>query len=90
MKPKSNLFQARLGSGVLGMLCLVLPGQARGGATPPTAEGPPANRAEAIAWSQLGARAGADYQGDALAVTATAEGARLKCGFQKLEGRATV
>ena len=89
MKPKSNLLPVRLGSGVLGMLCLVLPGQAQGGSTAPTAEGPPASRAEAIPWSQLGARAGADYQGDALAMTATAEGARLKCGFQKLEGRAT-
>ena len=61
MKPKSNLVQVRLGSGVLGMLCLVLPGQARGGATPVTPEGPPADRAEAIPWSQLVARVGADY-----------------------------
>ena len=43
----------------------------------------------AIPWSQLGAKAGADYQGDALAVIATAGGARLRCAFQRLEGEAT-
>jgi hypothetical protein len=43
----------------------------------------------AIPWSQLGAKVGADYQGDALAVIATAEGARLRCVFQQLEGDAT-
>jgi hypothetical protein len=42
-----------------------------------------------IPWSQLGAKAGADYQGDALAVIATADGARLRCVFQRLEGEAT-
>ncbi|MEY2410612.1 MAG: trimeric autotransporter adhesin, partial [Verrucomicrobiota bacterium] len=44
---------------------------------------------QAIPWSQLGAKAGADYQGDALAVIPTAEGARLRCAFQRLEGEAT-
>ena len=43
----------------------------------------------AIPWSQLGAKAGADYQGDALAVIPTAGGARLRCAFQRLEGEAT-
>src|SRR6185295_11368248 len=43
----------------------------------------------AIPWSQLGAKAGVDYQGDALAVISTGEGARLSCGFQRLEGEAT-
>ncbi len=42
-----------------------------------------------ISFQQIGSRAIADHHGDALAITATAEGARLKCGFQKLEGRAT-
>jgi hypothetical protein len=42
-----------------------------------------------IPFSQIGAKATADYHGDAFAVTATADGARLRCGFQKLEGRAT-
>src|ERR1017187_5044964 len=43
----------------------------------------------AIPFSDIGARATANYQGDALGVTATADGARLRCGFQKLEGQAT-
>ena len=43
----------------------------------------------AIPISEIGARATANYQGDALGVTARADGARLRCGFQKLEGHAT-
>jgi hypothetical protein len=39
--------------------------------------------------SGIGAKATADYQGDALGITATPDGARLRCGFQKLEGHAT-
>src|SRR6266436_7639295 len=42
-----------------------------------------------IPWSQIGAKAGADYQGDGLAVMPTADGARLRCVFQRLEGEAT-
>ena len=42
-----------------------------------------------IPFSEIGAKATADYQGDALGITATTDGARLRCGFQKLEGRAT-
>src|SRR6266567_2100819 len=42
-----------------------------------------------LAWSQLGAKAGADYEGDGLAVSPTAEGARLRCVFQRLEGEVT-
>jgi uncharacterized membrane protein len=54
-------------------------------APPAGAETPPA----AIPFSGIGARATAGYQGDALGVTATSDGARLRCGFQKLEGHAT-
>ena len=43
----------------------------------------------AIPFSDIGARATANYQGEALGATATADGARLRCGFQKLEGQAT-
>ena len=43
----------------------------------------------AIPFSDIGERATAGYQGEALGVTATADGARLRCGFQKLEGHAT-
>jgi hypothetical protein len=43
----------------------------------------------AIPWSQIGAKAGADYQGDGLAVSPTAQGARLHCVFHHLDGEAT-
>ena len=56
-------------------------------ATEDLADAAPATTA--IPWSQIGAKAGADYQGDALAVIPTAEGARLRCVFQRLEGEAT-
>ncbi|MBE0544925.1 MAG: hypothetical protein IH623_26605 [Verrucomicrobia bacterium] len=46
------------------------------------------NRQRADWRSQVAATA-AEYQGDGLAVTATTEGARLRCVFQKLEGEAT-
>src|SRR6266702_6844744 len=49
----------------------------------------PAPAKTCIPWSQIGAKAGADYQGDGLAVSPTAEGARLRCVFQRLEGEAT-
>src|SRR6266581_8129177 len=42
-----------------------------------------------LPWSQLGAKAGTDYQGDGLAVSPTAGGARLLCVFQRLEGEAS-
>src|SRR5438034_1303850 len=84
MKTKFNLFQARLFWAVaLGI-----------GSSPSLAAAveSSADRAPAkssIPWSQIGAKAGADYQGDGLAVSPTAEGARLRCVFQRLEGEAT-
>lgn len=42
-----------------------------------------------IPLSVLGAEAAGQCQGDALTVTATADGTRLRCGFQQLEARAT-
>jgi hypothetical protein len=48
-----------------------------------------ANAPAAIPWSEIGAKAGADYQGDGLAVTPTESGARLHCVFQRLNGEAT-
>ncbi len=39
--------------------------------------------------SELGAKASAHYQGDGLSVAPTAEGARLRCVFQRLEGQVT-
>ena len=49
----------------------------------------PAKTTPAIPWDQIGAKAGADYHGDGLCVAATAEGARLHCVFQRLDGEAT-
>ena len=42
-----------------------------------------------ISWSELEARAMALYSGDGFAVTPTERGARLHCGFQRLDGEAT-
>jgi hypothetical protein len=43
----------------------------------------------AIPFSQIGVKATADYHGEALGITATADGAWLRCGLQKLEVHAT-
>jgi hypothetical protein len=56
---------------------------------PATATAAPHQPPGAIPLDQIGAKAGADYQGDGLKVTAMAEGARLHCVFQRLEGEAT-
>ncbi len=45
--------------------------------------------AEEISWSEVGARASAEYQGEGLAVIADGDGAMLTCVFQRLEGNAT-
>jgi hypothetical protein len=45
--------------------------------------------ATAVPLDQVGAVAGKAYQGDGLSVSATGEGARLRCDFQRLEGEAT-
>jgi hypothetical protein len=42
-----------------------------------------------IPMDQLGAVAGKQYRGDGLSVTATPDGARLRCAFQRLEGQVT-
>src|SRR6266516_4253989 len=86
MKPKLKLSQAR-------MVCAVALGIGSSfsltAAAEDSADPAPAKTSEAIPWSQLGAKAGADYKGDGLAVIPTADGARLRCVFQRLEGQAT-
>jgi hypothetical protein len=42
-----------------------------------------------IPWSELGARAGKQYSGEALSVIATETGARLRSDFQRLQGEVT-
>ena len=86
MKTKLRLFQARLFCAVaLGI------GSSFGltTAAADSADPAPAKTSQAIPWSQIGAKAGAAYQGDGLAVSPTADGARLRCVFQRLEGEAT-
>ena len=84
MKTNLNLLQTRI-------FCAVALGIGSffdlAAATEISADTAPATTA--IPWTQIGAKAGADYQGDALAVIPTAEGARWRCVFQRLEGDAT-
>src|SRR5437762_1658363 len=84
MKTKFKLSQAR-------MFCAVALGIGSSFSLAVAAEDPagPAPAKTSIPWSQIGAKAGADYQGDGLAVSPTAGGARLRCVFQRLEGEAT-
>src|SRR6266481_260710 len=87
MKTKSKLFQAR-------MFCAVALGIGSSFSLSATAadSADTAPAKTSIPWSQLGVPqggTGADCQGDGLAVSPTAGGARLRCAFQKLEGEAT-
>src|ERR1039458_2737281 len=47
------------------------------------------NTPATIPWNQIGAKAGANYQGDGLAVNRTIQSAHLRCVFQRLDGEAT-
>src|SRR5215467_3918502 len=84
MKTKSKLFRAR-------MFCAVALAISWSSTLTVTAtdSADTAPAKTSIPWSQLGAKAGADYKGDGLAVSPTAGGARLRCVFQRLEGEAT-
>lgn len=42
-----------------------------------------------IPFSEIGAKATADYKGEAIGITATEGGATLRAGFQKLAGTVT-
>lgn len=42
-----------------------------------------------IPWDAIGKAAGAQSHGDALSISATADGARLHCAFQRMDGHAT-
>jgi hypothetical protein len=81
-----NLAARGRGGCLLGLLLLaVLPAMRAAQA----AELAATNTPGAIPWNQIGAKAGADYKGDGLAVTPTEAGARLHCVFQRLDGEAT-
>ena len=104
MKTKLKLFQARLFCAVaLGIGSSFSLAVAAGREVPSEERGAlerqgiepslhsPRSDAPRPAWSQIGAKAGADYQGDGLAVSAIPQSgsARLRCVFQRLEGEAT-
>ncbi len=57
---------------------------------PTVASSPEPNKSAPIPMDQLGAVAGKQYHGDGLSVTATPDGARLRCAFQRLEGHVTL
>ncbi len=61
----------------------------RAAASKDLVEPAPAKTLAALPWSHVGAKAGAHYQGDGLAVFPTTAGARMRCVFQQLEGEAT-
>jgi len=69
-------------------LAALVAGQLLAAQTQPPAS-PAAGKSEPIPLSQLGAVAGKQYHGDGLSVSATPDGALLRCVFQRLEGRAT-
>src|SRR5580765_6651480 len=96
MKTKLRRFQARMfcavALGIGSSLSLAAPAAANPlnlSLSPSGGEGRGRTGEGAIPWSELGAKAGADYQGDGLGVMPTADGARLRCVFQRLEGDAT-
>ncbi|HXJ61553.1 MAG TPA: hypothetical protein VNU68_33335, partial [Verrucomicrobiae bacterium] len=83
MKPKLKVFQTRICAVALGI------GSSFSLAVAAGDSADAARTKSSTPWSQLGAKAGADYQGDGLGVIPTAAGARLRCVFQRLEGEAT-
>ncbi len=83
--PNLKLFQAR-------MICAVALGMGSSFCLATAADehsAEPAPAKTSIPWSQIGVKAVADYKADELAVTPTADGARLLCTFQRLEADAT-
>ena len=82
MKTKLKRYQARL-------LCAAALGIGLSSSLGAAAADAADTAKASIPWSQIGAKAGGDYQGDGLAVMPAAGGARLRCVFQRLEGEAT-
>ena len=84
LRQREALRKFAVGLAGIALACFSLPAAAA-----VSADNAPPKTSEAIPCSQLGAKAGADYQGAGLAVTPTSDGARLRCVFQRLEGEAT-
>src|SRR2546428_9401087 len=85
MRTKLKLVQARM----FRMVCAVGLGMGLSFSLAAAAKDSADSAETSIPWSQIGAKAGAEYQGEGLAVMPTGTGARLRCVFQRLEGEAT-
>ncbi len=68
---------------------LLLPAALYAQVSSPSAPSSSPGAPEPIAFSDLGAKVSDGYQGDAIRIVATAEGAHLHTGFQQLDARAT-
>lgn len=82
----ANITVANIGDSLPGSLRQAIANAALTPAVPAQSH---SQSSEPIPLSELGAKAGAQYQGDGLSVVPTPEGARLRCVFQKLEGQVT-
>jgi len=80
MKPNTSSVIRLSASLALGLLGATATWTHAAGTPPPSAP---------IPLAELGAKVGAQYQGDGLAIQPTPDGASLRCVFQKLEGEAT-
>ena len=89
MKPRLKLNQTSRLCPALPALYAALIFIVQAKAAPGPVETATPKSSQAIPWSQIGAKAGADYNGDGLAVISTAADVRLRCVFQRLEGEAT-
>jgi len=90
MKPRLKLNQtSRLCAALVALYAaLIFTAQAKDAPGPVEAAAPKSS-APPIPWSQIGAKAGAEYQGEGLVAMPTGTGARLRCVFQKMEGEVT-
>jgi hypothetical protein len=72
---------------LLGLLLSPTPAQA---AAVPATDSSQAAEAKPIPWSEIGAKAGAQYSGDGLSVYTDAQGKlRIRCLFQRMDGEIT-
>lgn len=68
------------------LLAFAVPAMAGRDAGAARAARPEGGEVKSIPWSELGAQAGKKYAGEALSVSATESGARLRTDFQRLRG----
>ena len=71
------------------LMCVALASNASAQMSPVSPSSTVTEHSSPIPPDQLGAVAGKQYSGDGLAVTATNDGARLRCAFQRIDGQVT-